>query len=68
MNLVKLQYKKTIYKNLLHFYKLTINYQKEKLKQFHLQLHQKNKILRNKFNRDIERSVYQKLYDIDETN
>jgi hypothetical protein len=50
VNLVKLQYKKTIYKNLLHFYKLTINYQKEKLKQFHLQLHQKNKISRNKLN------------------
>ena len=49
MNLVKLQYKKK-YKNLLHFYTLTINYQKKKLKQFHLQLHQKNKISMNKFN------------------
>ena len=31
-----------IYKNLLHFYTLTMNYQKEKLKkQSHLPLHQK---------------------------
>ena len=40
-----------IYRNLLCFSRLTINYQKEKLrKQSHLRLHQKNKILipRNK--------------------
>ena len=37
MNLVKLQHTKLIYRNLLHFFKLTTNYQKEKLrKQSHL--------------------------------
>ena len=37
-----LQDTKSIHKNLLHFYTLTTNYQKKKLrKQFHLQLHQK---------------------------
>lgn len=34
---------KLIYKNVLHFYTLTTNYQKEKLKQqFYLPLHQKD--------------------------
>ena len=32
MNLVKLQDTKLIYRNLLHFYTLTTNYQKEKLR------------------------------------
>ena len=41
--------KVTTYRNLLHFYTLTMKYQKEKLrKQSHLPLHQKNKIPRNK--------------------
>ena len=43
MNLAKLQDTKSLHeKNESHFYTLTVNYQKEKLrKQFHLQLHQK---------------------------
>ena len=42
MNSVKLQDTKLKYRNLLHFYTLTTNYQKEKLrKQSLLQLHQK---------------------------
>ena len=46
MNSVKLQDTKSIYKNLLRFYMLIMNYQKEKLrKQSHLQLHKKNKYL-----------------------
>ena len=36
---------------MLHFYTLKTNYQKEKLrKQYHLQLHQKDKIPTNKSN------------------
>ena len=34
---------KLIHRNLLHFYILTTKDQKEKLKQFHLPLHQKKK-------------------------
>ena len=42
MNSVKLQDSKLIYRSLLHFYTLTTNYQKEKLrKQFHAPMHQK---------------------------
>ena len=42
-----------------------MNYRKEKLrKQSHLQLHKKNKILRNKFNQRGEKSVHWKLLDI----
>ena len=42
---------KPVYRNLSHFCVLTVNYQKEQLgKQSHLQLYQKNKIPRNKFN------------------
>ena len=42
MNLGKFHDIKSIYKNLLHFYDLTGNYHKEKLRnQTHLQLHQK---------------------------
>ena len=42
MNSVKLHDTKLIYKHLLHFYILTVNYEKEKLKkQSHLSLHQK---------------------------
>lgn len=38
-----------MYKNLLHFYMLTTNYQKEKLRnQSHLQMHHKEKVPRNK--------------------
>ena len=41
MNLVKLQNTKVLYRNLLCFCTLTMNYQKEKLrKQHHLQSHQ----------------------------
>ena len=42
---------KLIHRNLLHFYILTMKDQKDKLKQFHLPLHQKKKkkkIPRNK--------------------
>ena len=42
MSSVKLRDTKVIYRNLLHFYLLTTNYQKEKIrKQLHFQLHQK---------------------------
>ena len=42
MNSAKLKDEKLIYKNLLLFYTIITNYQKEKLrKQSHLQLHQK---------------------------
>ena len=42
MNLEKLQDMKLIYRNMLHFYTLTMKYQKEKLgKQSHLQSYQK---------------------------
>ena len=51
MNTVKLQGTKSIYKNLLHFYTLMMNKQKEKLrKQSHLQLQKQNKIPRKKIN------------------
>ena len=43
-NLVKLQETKLIHKNLLHYYILTMNYQKEKLRTpSHIQSYQKNK-------------------------
>ena len=46
MNAVKLQDTKSIYRNLLHFYTLVVNYQKEKLrKQSHLQFQQGIKYL-----------------------
>ena len=42
MNLVKPQDTKLIYRNVLHFYTLIMNCEKEKLrKQFHLQVHQR---------------------------
>ena len=41
MNSVNLQDTKLIYKNLLHFYTPTTNYQKEKLRKHHSQSHQK---------------------------
>ena len=45
MNLIKLQGTKLIYRNLSHFYTLTVNYKKEKLGgQSHLQSHQIEKI------------------------
>ena len=44
MNSVKFQETKLIYRNLLHFYTLTMKYQKEKLrKQFHIPSHQTEK-------------------------
>ena len=52
VNFTKLLDAKLIYRNLLHFYTLTMNYQKEKLRrQSQLQLHQKNKILSNESNK-----------------
>ena len=51
MNTLKFQGTKLIYIILLYFYPLIKIYQKQILrKQSHLQLHQKNKISRNKFN------------------
>ena len=45
MNLVKVQDTKLMHRNLRHFYTLTTNNQREKLrKQFHLQFIKKNKI------------------------
>ena len=42
MNFIKLQDTKLIYRNLLHFYALTMTYLEEKLrKQSHLHSHQK---------------------------
>ena len=47
MNSVKLQDTKLVYRNLLHFYTLRINYQKEKWrKQLHVPFIKKNKYLR----------------------
>ena len=48
-----------MYRNLLHFYTLIMNYQKEKLrKQSHLQLIKKNEIPKNKFNQGTERPLH----------
>ena len=42
----------------IHIHTLIMDYQKEKLrKQFHFQVHQKNKILRNKFKQGGKRFV-----------
>ena len=47
------------HKNQLHFHMLTINSFKRKLrKQSHLQWHQKNKILKNKFKQGDERLAH----------
>ena len=49
MNLEKWQDAKLIYRNLLHFYTLTMKHQKEKLKNNPIYYHiKKNKIPRNK--------------------
>ena len=65
MNSEKFQDSKLIYRNLLCFYTLTINYQKEKLrKQYCLQWHQKEKIPRNKPNKGgkrLELRIYKTL-------
>ena len=59
MNSVKFQDTKSMYRNLLHFYTLIMNYQKEKLrKQSHLQLIKKNEIPKNKFNQGTERPLH----------
>ena len=51
INLIKLQDTNLIYRNLLHFYILTANYQKRKLrKQFIYNYIKKDNIPRNKFN------------------
>lgn len=63
MNSVKLQNTKLIYKNLLHFCTLIMNYQKEKSrKQFHYDHIKNNKIPRNKFNKGGERSAHTENY------
>ena len=63
MNSVKLLDTKSLYKNVLYFFILITNYEKEKLrKQSRLQLHQKNpKIPRKKCNQDGDRPVHRKL-------
>lgn len=54
--LVQLKGKKSIYKSLLDFQILTTT---EKLrKQFHSQLHQKNKVPKNKLNQKGERPIH----------
>ena len=51
MNLVKFQDNNLIHRNQLHFYTITMKYQKEKLKNNPNYNHiKKNKIPRNKFN------------------
>ena len=59
MNSVRLQDTRLIYRNLLHFYILIMNYQKEKAKKknSHLKLCQK-KIPRNKLNQGGERTIF----------
>ena len=58
MNSIKLQDIKLTHKNLLYFYTLIMNYQKDKtIKQSHIQANKKNKIPRNKFNRGGKRPV-----------
>ena len=60
MNSVKLD-TKLIFGNQLHFYTPIINSQKEKLrKQSHIQLHQENKIPRNKFNQEGKQPMFKK--------
>ena len=55
MNSVKLQDTKSINRNLWHFYIQIASYHSEKLgKQCHLEMHQNNKILRNKFNQGVK--------------
>ena len=61
-NSAKLQNIKLIHRNLWLSYKLTMNWQEEKSrKQFCSQLHQKNKISRNKPNQGSERPIPWKL-------
>ena len=61
MNSVKLQDTRLTYRNLLLFYTLIMNYQKENLrKQPHLHSHQENKIPRNKLNQGGERPIHSK--------
>ena len=55
MNSVKLQDIKSINRNLWHLYKPITSYHNEKLgKQCHLEMHQNNKIFRNKFNQEVK--------------
>ena len=75
MNLVNFQDTKLIYRSLLHFYTLTTNYQKEKLrKQSHLPFTiKKNKISRNGTLFDINCrnnffNPFPRLMEIKETN
>ena len=72
MNSVKLQDTKLIYRNLLHFYTLLTNYQKEKLrKHFHLLLHQKEYLGINltKEAKDLYSENYKTLMkEIEDTN
>ena len=61
MNSAKFQDTRLIYRNLLHFFTLTINYPKEKVKkkknlvQNHIK---KNKIPRNKLNQGGKRPIF----------
>lgn len=53
MNSIKLR--ETIYRNLLHFYMLIMNYPKEKSRNSHIYNHiKKNKMPSNKFNQGDE--------------
>ena len=55
MNSVKVQDTKSIYRNLLHFYTLIMNYEKEKLrKQSIYNCIKKNKIHRNKITKEVK--------------
>ena len=57
-----LQDTRLMYRNLLHFYTLILNYQKEKSgKKSHYNQIKKNKISRNKFNQGGERPVLFKI-------
>ena len=59
MNSKEMKDTKLIFRNMLYFCTLIMNYPKEKsIKQFHLKLYFKNNIPRNKFNQGLdEKSV-----------
>ena len=71
MKSVNLQGTKSIYRNLLHFYTLTMNYQKEIKKNNPIyNCIKKNKILipRTISNQQGKRHILRKLLDVDERN
>ena len=69
MNSEKFQGIKFIYRNLLHFYMLTMSFQRSNSDNDPIyNSFKNNKILRNKLNKGGERCVHEKLQDFDEGN